>query len=124
MTARTLQRLANRYKRLLKIDEWKIKAIFGNAAKESRSSEDKYEVYGCCVTNHERHKVAIIIACPTEEMHRTTKEIAYTVVHEILHPTLDPAGTMMNDAVFEMGLDRLSKLIVDMDYANRALKQK
>ena len=105
MTPRQLQIRTNRWARKLGLGEWKIKAVFGDPAKIVHAAKD-WEVYGCtmpCLKTNGKHGALIIVNEPTDG-----GDVTQTVIHELLHICLDPTSRMADDALFELGLDRVA----------------
>ena len=115
MTSRQLRSACERYRRLLGMAEWSITVAFGDPARAA-GVDDRFIVYGCTEPDPDTHVAIVTI---NRQAHTSDDAIRETLVHEPLHVCLDPASTLANDVVFEVGLNRLARVMAKT--ATRAL---
>ena len=71
--------------------------------------------YHADVTPDPQHQRALIRVCRQQDADRLGLDpdaLEETIVHELLHPRLDPMSHMANDSGFEIGLDALASELV------------
>ena len=108
MTPRQLQLSTTKWAKRLGLAEWKIKAVFGDPASVIHAADD-WKVYGCAIPalkTNGKHAALITVNPPSEG-----DNVEQTVIHELLHICLDPASRMADDALFELGLDRVANAL-------------
>lgn len=111
MTTRQLRQLCRHYQSLLGMGEWCISVAFGDAGKTAGVGE-AFICYGCAQPDPDAHTAVVTI---NREAHATDAAIRETLIHELLHVNLDPASTLMNDVVFETGLNRVARCVLSLE---------
>lgn len=95
------------------MEEWRIHVEFVPLAKLRQNRDPERNYYGLTAVDLPRHK-ALIHICSEEDMAAfdPSLPIEETLVHELGHVLLDPSSRVAEDALFELGLDRMSKALM------------
>jgi|WetSurMetagenome_2_1015567.scaffolds.fasta_scaffold137204_1 hypothetical protein len=111
MTQRQLALACGRWRRRLGLEEWRIHALFVPHAKLQTNADRN--VYGHTEIDFYKHKATVLICNPEDmALFDPGLPIEATLIHELGHVLLDPSQRIADDALFELGLDRLAAALL------------
>jgi hypothetical protein len=113
MTRRQLSMACRRWQTRLGLMEWTITAEFVPLARLQKGVDPGRHYYGESDVDLALHRAVIRICQPKEmAMFDPGLPIEWTLLHEMGHILLDPTCRIADDALFELGLDRMAAALI------------
>ncbi|MBI4876586.1 MAG: hypothetical protein HY822_18265 [Acidobacteria bacterium] len=115
MRRRESERLGRRCERLLGLDKWETDYRFASQA-DLKGEAGGFFHFGRSYPHLETQTARVLIAreCDIAAFvndRPTQRVILLALLHELEHILLDPASRLPNDAVFEVGLDKIAEAL-------------